>query len=220
MNSILKLFWPLTISPLFIRFPYTSSILGAILVLNIIVTFKHKHGKRDVVTQTDVKRWLSFIYVFSLIITLVLTTGTIARVIPRNLLFLKYATTAISFILLNAGLLLHTHAILTLGKNFDWKPSASQNQTITAIGPYKLVRHPIYLSYILLQLGFGFLSGRLALTIVLTIPTIIWATTRARIEEKILQTNTKNYLIYASKTPILFPSWNSTKIFICDLYFS
>jgi protein-S-isoprenylcysteine O-methyltransferase Ste14 len=85
-------------------------------------------------------------------------------------------------------------------------PKADQGTGLVTTGPYRLVRHPIYLGLALLALGQALAFGSWpALVIVLCgiVPTFAW---RARAEEKLLsRTFGEHYAVYRRRTKIIVP---------------
>ena len=86
--------------------------------------------------------------------------------------------------LAGAALVLRSRA--ELGPAWSFVPKADQGTGLVTTGPYRLVRHPIYLGLALLAMGEALaFSSWPALMIVLSgiVPTFAW---RARAEEKLL----------------------------------
>ena len=85
-------------------------------------------------------------------------------------------------------------------------PQADQSTGLVTTGPYRLVRHPIYLGLALLVMGQALAFGSWpALMIVLSgvVPTFAW---RARAEEKLLgRTYGERYAVYRQRTKMLIP---------------
>ena len=93
-----------------------------------------------------------------------------------------------------------------LGLAWSFVPKADQGTGLVTTGPYRLVRHPIYLGLALLAMGqaLAFASWP-ALMIVLSgiLPTFAW---RARAEEKLLtRTFGERYAAYRQRTKMIIP---------------
>jgi protein-S-isoprenylcysteine O-methyltransferase Ste14 len=106
--------------------------------------------------------------------------------------------------LAGAALVLRSRA--ELGVAWSLVPRADQGTALVTTGPYRLVRHPIYLGLTLLALGEALAFGNWpAFFIVLfgVVPTFAW---RARTEEKLLsRTFDERYAIYRQKTKMIIP---------------
>jgi protein-S-isoprenylcysteine O-methyltransferase Ste14 len=93
-----------------------------------------------------------------------------------------------------------------LGPAWSFVPKADQGTGLVTTGPYRLVRHPIYLGLALLAMGQALAFGSWpALMIVLSgiVPTFAW---RARAEEKLLsRTFGERYAIYRQRTKMIVP---------------
>jgi len=93
-----------------------------------------------------------------------------------------------------------------LGRAWSFVPKADQGTGLVTTGPYRFVRHPIYLGLALLATGEA-LAFRCwpALMIVLfgIVPTFAW---RARAEEKLLsRTFGEGYAVYQQRTKMIIP---------------
>ena len=93
-----------------------------------------------------------------------------------------------------------------LGPAWSLAPRAAKDTGLVTTGPYRLVRHPIYLGLSMLALGetLAFASGP-ALVIVLAgiVPTFVW---RASAEEKLLTaTFGDRYAVYRKHTKMILP---------------
>jgi protein-S-isoprenylcysteine O-methyltransferase Ste14 len=106
--------------------------------------------------------------------------------------------------LAGAALVLRSRA--ELGPAWSLAPQADQATGFVTTGPYRLVRHPIYLGLVLLALGEALAFGSWpALVIVLSaiIPTFAW---RARAEEQLLiRTFGERYAVYRQRTKMIIP---------------
>ena len=93
-----------------------------------------------------------------------------------------------------------------LGDAWSLVPMASERTGIVTSGPYRLVRHPIYLGFSLVALGeaIAFGSGPAVLAALgVVVPSFLW---RARVEEKVLlEVFGQRYLLYRKHTKIMIP---------------
>ena len=105
-----------------------------------------------------------------------------------------------------AGAALVVRSRAELGPAWSFVPKADQGTGLVTTGPYRLVRHPIYLGLALLAIGEALTFGSWpALMIVLSgvVPTIAW---RARAEEKLLsRTFGERYAVYRKQTKMIIP---------------
>jgi inosine-uridine nucleoside N-ribohydrolase/protein-S-isoprenylcysteine O-methyltransferase Ste14 len=105
-----------------------------------------------------------------------------------------------------AGAALVVRSRAELGPAWSFVPKADQGTGLVTTGPYRLVRHPIYLGLALLAMGEALAFGSWpALMIVLSgvVPTIAW---RARAEEKLLsRTFGERYAVYRKQTKMIIP---------------
>jgi protein-S-isoprenylcysteine O-methyltransferase Ste14 len=103
-----------------------------------------------------------------------------------------------------AALVLRSRA--ELGPAWSFVPKADRGTGLVTTGPYRLVRHPIYLGLALLAMGEALAFGSWpALMIVLSgiLPTFAW---RARAEEKLLsRTFGEGYAVYRQRTKMIIP---------------
>jgi protein-S-isoprenylcysteine O-methyltransferase Ste14 len=103
-----------------------------------------------------------------------------------------------------AALVLRSRA--ELGPAWSFVPKASQETGLVTTGPYRLVRHPIYLGLALLAMGEALaFSSWPAFLIVLSgiVPTFAW---RARAEETLLsRIFGRRYALYQQQTKMIIP---------------
>jgi protein-S-isoprenylcysteine O-methyltransferase Ste14 len=103
-----------------------------------------------------------------------------------------------------AALVLRSRA--ELGPAWSFVPKADQGTGLVTTGPYRLVRHPIYLGLALLAMGEALaFSSWPAFLIVLSgiVPTFGW---RARAEETLLsRTFGERYSLYRRQTKMIIP---------------
>ena len=96
-------------------------------------------------------------------------------------------------------------AYKTLGENYSQDVLILKNHELVTSGPFKLIRHPQYLSQILMDIGGGIatLSYVVFIIALIEIPFLIM---RARLEEKILAKHFKeNFSEYKSKSSFMLP---------------
>ena len=97
-------------------------------------------------------------------------------------------------------------AILTLRKFFNRMTIEPDHKLITT-GIYGIIRHPIYLSYVLLFLGYCILlHSNLITFVILGLICTIWLGNRIALEEEMLLAKFgEEYKAYQRKTKKLFP---------------
>ncbi|MBW4682819.1 MAG: isoprenylcysteine carboxylmethyltransferase family protein [Microcoleus vaginatus WJT46-NPBG5] len=135
--------------------------------------------------------WLA-VYDFSRLESLEASTGNIFLVI-------------LSVLLLISSIAVSQAAIATLGKFFDRLTIKPDHQLVDA-GIYSAVRHPIYLSYILLFTAFCIMLQSPASLGLLAVVCAIWFGNRIMIEEEMLIDQFGDeYKIYQQKTKKLLP---------------
>ena len=96
-------------------------------------------------------------------------------------------------------------AYKSLGTCYSQEVLIHRNHKLIERGPFKLIRHPQYLSQILMDIGAG-LATLSFLVIPLTLIEIPILIIRALLEEKLLEKNFKEkFLVYKSKSGFMFP---------------
>jgi protein-S-isoprenylcysteine O-methyltransferase Ste14 len=105
-----------------------------------------------------------------------------------------------------AGSALVVRSRRELGSAWSFVPTVVQGTGLVTTGPYRLVRHPIYIGLVLLTTGEALAFGSWpALMIMLCgiIPTFAW---RAHAEEALLsQTFGESYALYRKQTKMIIP---------------
>jgi protein-S-isoprenylcysteine O-methyltransferase Ste14 len=123
---------------------------------------------------------------------------------PESSVALPLALSGCLLALAGAALVLRSR--IELGPAWSFVPKADQDTGPVTTGPYRLVRHPIYLGLTLLAMGQALAFGSWpALLIVLSgiVPTFVW---RARVEETLLsRTFGERYDIYRRRTRMIIP---------------
>ncbi len=92
------------------------------------------------------------------------------------------------------GVILSQVARLYMGRRFGVLPA---NRGIVSSGPFRIIRHPIYMGWFILTLGLttAYPSIRNFLALILTLPFVMW---RIEVEEKLL-TEDPEYRAYCEK---------------------
>jgi protein-S-isoprenylcysteine O-methyltransferase Ste14 len=105
-----------------------------------------------------------------------------------------------------AGIAFCWWARLHLGRFWSAAITRKQGHRVVDSGPYRLVRHPIYAGFIVMDLGLALLCGSaLALVGVAAITVGLWL--KARVEEDFLaeELGAAAYGAYKARTPMLMP---------------
>jgi protein-S-isoprenylcysteine O-methyltransferase Ste14 len=95
-------------------------------------------------------------------------------------------------------------AYRTLGENYSQEIVILKNHRLVTSGPFRIIRHPQYLSQILMDLGAGIatLSYIVIPLAVIQIPFVIM---RANLEEKLLEKHLKEFSEYKNKSGFMIP---------------
>jgi protein-S-isoprenylcysteine O-methyltransferase Ste14 len=105
-----------------------------------------------------------------------------------------------------AGAAIVLRSRLELGPAWSLAPIADEATGLVTTGPYRLVRHPIYLGFSMLALGQALAFARWPAFVVLlaaVLPTFVW---RALAEEKLLTaTFGDRYTRYQTQTTLIIP---------------
>jgi protein-S-isoprenylcysteine O-methyltransferase Ste14 len=105
-----------------------------------------------------------------------------------------------------AGAALVVRCRAELGAAWSFAPKADQSTGLVTTGPYRLVRHPIYLGLALLAMGEALAFGSwpaLFIALLGIVPTLAW---RARAEEKLLsRAFGERYDVYRQQTKMIIP---------------
>jgi protein-S-isoprenylcysteine O-methyltransferase Ste14 len=105
-----------------------------------------------------------------------------------------------------AGAVLVLRSRAELGPAWSFVPRADQGTRLITTGPYRLVRHPIYLGLALLAMGEALAFRNLPCFLIVLcgiVPTFAW---RARAEETLLgRTFGESYALYRKQTKMIIP---------------
>jgi len=143
-------------------------VLQHLIVLGIALTRRHPKV-HDYSVASSVAVGVAYLYPYAQVIYLRWSPGHVA-----------WATAGLVLVTLAASLSLVT--LLAMGRRFGVRPAL---RDLATSGPYKLVRHPMYLSYVLADIGYNLQEWNLA-TLLLVL--VGWASLLYRIhaEERVI----------------------------------
>jgi len=112
------------------------------------------------------------------------------------------AAAVIGLCLVGLGSALSTYVLIWLGRSFSIMAEARR---LVTMGPYAIVRHPLYVTEAIATLGMVMLNWSL---IAVLLATVLWALQlrRARYEEQVLQAAFPEYASYVARTPRWMPA--------------
>jgi protein-S-isoprenylcysteine O-methyltransferase Ste14 len=139
--------------------------------------------------------------------------GAFAVFFPSLVIFSRSSEGSTALLLASSGSLLAVagaalvlRSRTALGPAWSFVPMADDGTGLVTTGPYRLVRHPIYLGLALLAMGEALaFNSWPAVLIVLSgiVPTFAW---RARAEEELLsRTFDERYALYRKQTKMIIP---------------
>jgi len=159
--------------------------------LALVIYLYFRRSSAIATTRSSLAR---FIAVFAFILPFVIPfLGNAERTGPVML--------AISNAVMAAGLAFALAALCALGKSFSIIP---QTRNLVVQGPYRLVRHPIYVGEIIQYFGLVLASVSIPKALVVLL-LIVCQVYRSIQEEKLLTDTFPEYLHYASKTARFLP---------------
>ena len=116
------------------------------------------------------------------------------------------------------GFVLKLLAYDTLGRNWSAKVNVYADHELISTGPYRIFRHPVYISYLLTFTGYGILSGN-ALFIFFAFAYHTLNSIRAKQEEKMLLDKFgEKYQNYLQETNMCGATPLMTFIIICNIF--
>jgi protein-S-isoprenylcysteine O-methyltransferase Ste14 len=133
--------------------------------------------------------------------------------VPSLLLFSGSPSGSAALVLAMSGVLLAAVGVAIvlrsraeLGPAWSFVPKADHEMGLVTSGPYRVVRHPIYLGLTLLGVGEALVFGSwpaFVITLLGLLPTFAW---RAHAEEKLLsRTFGARYAVYRQRTRMIIP---------------
>lgn len=119
---------------------------------------------------------------------------------------IRAALLAPAVILCAAGIGLRTWSKIVLGRYYTFSIGLTEGHRILKDGPYRLVRHPLYLGTFLAVAGFPLLTQSWFTVWVLTLPTaLVYGVRLIREDKYLLAQLGADYHGYASRTARLIP---------------
>src|SRR3989338_9199255 len=111
-----------------------------------------------------------------------------------------------------ASYILIFYGFVLLSKAWKVLYKAQQDHALATTGPYARIRHPQYIGFILIMLGF-FLQWPTLLTLIM-LPILVWMYTRlAKSEEADAEKEFGDaWITYAKETSRFIPKWNQLKV--------
>ena len=158
----------------------------------VLIIYLYLRRRSAITTTTSYPA--RFVAVFALILPFALPF--LGNPAPAGLVIL-----AVSNVVMAAGLAFSLAALFALGKSFSIIP---QTRNLVVQGPYRLVRHPIYLGEIILYFGVA-LAGVSVPKVIVVLLLVVCQVYRSIQEEKLLTDTFPEYLDYASKTARFLP---------------
>jgi len=182
-----------TLSVTTVRWRDTTESISSLLALAFCLLVVRAYLRRGRARATDRGKLVWVVAPVATALPLVL-----AAVPPRPS---GAARTAASLSLTVAGLLVSVLALRCLSDNLSVVPQA---RAAVVHGPYRWVRHPLYLGEILTVVGLAIHLGRWSLATPVVLQVVLQGY-RARREESLLRQKVAGYAGYADRTALLLP---------------
>jgi protein-S-isoprenylcysteine O-methyltransferase Ste14 len=156
-------------------------------------------GRQSIARASGLARWLPF-FIFVPYLVIGMRQG------PE--LDLPTWLRWIGLLLVLAGPAFSSWSAHTLGRHFDLEVEVHGGHEVIDRGPYRIVRHPVYLGIAIHFIGACLATGNLLLsagTLFVTFPALYL---RAAVEERLLRESLgAAYDAYARRVPMLIPLW-------------
>jgi len=178
-----------------------SSVLG--LFISILIDFtlytRDDHVKKEKKSIVETGTMTLFLFAFYLILK------TKIGIVPIYDATLKHIIIIIGTLIIVSGSIMNIMGRFNLGSNWANHIKIYDEHTLVQEGMYKIVRHPLYVTIILMFYGtclvYRSILGFLAVTLIF-IPVMYY---RAKQEETLLIQNFPKYSYYKKRTGMFFP---------------
>ncbi len=174
-----------------------------VIVFSIFINFieartkiRKKHEKKSIVETGSM--FLFFLFYYLII------RFNLGRVYTENI-YIQLIFILIGLILIITGTLINILGRLKLGKNWANQVVIYNDQTFVKSGPYKIIRHPLYGSLIMIFYGGCLVYFNLYAFFANTFVFIPFMYYRAKQEEELLIKQFKNYKNYIKEVGMFFP---------------
>ena len=151
----------------------------------------------------------SFRFVYPLIISAIVAAAVASfwRLGPR--LESSPALLVVGVAVALAGTVIFSKAVKALDDSYSPCFDMRVPRSVVTTGPYRFVRHPIYVANILVGLGILLMSMSLIVAVSVAAVCVYYALA-ARSEERFCEQNVPGYLAYAERTGRIFPRLKSS----------
>jgi protein-S-isoprenylcysteine O-methyltransferase Ste14 len=192
-------------------------ILELLFIVNILL-FWWLFLRKDEYPRVQIfyKKIFPFIWTITLVSTLILNSSLIQFIFPSNVSYLQGVW--LWFIMLGIALIIVGFKIISMvRKLFKLDAVSSNDSKLITTGPYSYVRHPFYLAWVLIFIGWSFILDS-PLAIVFIPFLILFLEIHSNYEEKniLIPRYGEAYLHYCRKVPyrMFSPPYNYAIIII------
>jgi len=189
---------------------YFRIIFAVFFIINIIVRYYHHYSNRLILNKEIGHEGIKHSIIKRLLIGIYIIVSLFYIFLPDYIDFLKISYHDVFrwlgvLIVLPATFLL-VWSFKTLGKYYVPSLKILKNHKLIKDGPYKWIRHPIYLSELLGGFGLALLAQNVILIVIAIVSLYVILFLRMPIEEKMLiNTFGNKYKEYMKSTERLFP---------------
>jgi protein-S-isoprenylcysteine O-methyltransferase Ste14 len=115
------------------------------------------------------------------------------------------AVAGAGLLLMVAAVVVNILARVALGRSWSDQPVVYREHALVTSGPYAVVRHPLYSSYLAMFYGAGLVFANLAVVVLASALVVPLMIARARLEERMLTVEFPDYLPYKERTGMMLP---------------